>query len=84
MDPDAALREIRAAIQRFHVAVFENDHEEDQLGEATQVIELFEGLDQWLTRKGFLPRAWQGKTDPPRHLPRDDDYTAEAVNRTTE
>lgn len=58
MDPNAALREMRAAIQRFRVAQEMGDHEEDQLGEAGQAVEFAEALDEWLSRGGFLPTEW--------------------------
>jgi hypothetical protein len=66
MDPNEALERLRAAIQRYHVATEMRDHDEDRLGEAEQVIEHAQALDEWLSRKGFLPRDWQGQADLPR------------------
>jgi hypothetical protein len=49
MDPDAALREIRALV---HEQLHGDKPDPDRLAE------LIDGLDGWLDRGGFLPRAW--------------------------
>jgi hypothetical protein len=46
MDPTACLDELRAAVEA-------EDHE--------AAIELFVGLDEWLSRGGFLPAQWDGR-----------------------
>lgn len=46
MDPDAALDKLRRAMA-----------DEDN-GIPLEVYEAFTGLDNWLSRGGFLPSAW--------------------------
>jgi hypothetical protein len=45
MDPDKTLADIRHAIRN---------------GEVDTVFDLFEGLDDWLTKGGFPPNDWNG------------------------
>lgn len=51
MDPNTALEEIRASLATYRL-----------VGSADEVVkslvEHFEALDEWLSRGGFLPRAW--------------------------
>jgi hypothetical protein len=49
MDPDAALREIRALV---HEQLHGDKPDPDRLAE------LVDGLDGWLGRGGFPPAAW--------------------------
>lgn len=49
MDPDKALAELREALQEL---ANDPDAWED-------VIEKFEALDGWLSKGGFLPKAWR-------------------------
>lgn len=53
MDPNAALAEIREL-----TAAFEHDGATDE-HDAVRLAELVSGLDEWLTRGGFLPDAWR-------------------------
>ena len=53
MDPNATLTELREAARGYWTAP-PTDTEEAGL----RVVELFEALDEWLTRGGFLPEAW--------------------------
>lgn len=46
MDPTQTLTELRQCIA--------NDPENTE-----RIIELFEALDSWITRSGFLPQQWQ-------------------------
>ena len=66
MDPNEALRLIRAYIKQMRV--------EDQPGgaggapgrfiqHARDLAETFEGLDEWLSRDGFLPTDWMAEED---------------------
>jgi hypothetical protein len=55
MDPDATLREIRAAIQRGNEA----ETTENATAAYEHVAELFTALDEWMSRGGFAPWAWQ-------------------------
>jgi hypothetical protein len=55
MDPNACLAEIR----RLYAAINEADeHDSDTLADAARLAELVEALDAWITKGGFLPRAW--------------------------
>ena len=45
MDPDEALRKIRELI---------NDGDSADI----ELVHLFDGLDQWLSKGGFLPKDW--------------------------
>ena len=49
MDPDTALREIRTllATERF-----------DDIMDTERLHDLVRGLDEWLTKGGTLPLAW--------------------------
>jgi hypothetical protein len=58
MDPDAALREIRAL-------VFEQLHGDK--ADPDRLAELIDGLDGWIRAGGFLPSSWQ--QPPIRVLP---------------
>jgi len=54
MDPDAALDAIRSMVS--DVLAGENGDADDTLD---MLAETFRGLDEWLSRGGFLPAAWQ-------------------------
>jgi hypothetical protein len=54
MDPNAALSEIRRIIA----------NPEGPDVDLFRLVELVEGLDQWVSRGGFLPEGWGG----PRNL----------------
>lgn len=59
MDPDEALRRLRAAIEALKVAMRDGASCDYDLGEtADEVIVKFEVLDGWLSRGGFVPKAW--------------------------
>lgn len=52
MDPDAALINLRAAI---NAALIEQSPDHDSVD---AIAEHFEALDGWLSRGGFLPSDW--------------------------
>lgn len=61
MDPNAALKNIREAVGELR-----NQDDDGVLDGTSQVgflLESVEALDEWLTKGGFLPTAWQ-RTDP--------------------
>lgn len=73
MDPNEALTAIRERVARLGVLcdseqlqqllasldVTQPSAEMSELvGEASELVEYVEGLDQWLSRGGFLPAAW--------------------------
>lgn len=49
MDPNEALRQIRAAI---------DDWNEYEICDVESLITLVEGLDNWISGGGFLPNDW--------------------------
>lgn len=55
MDPDTALRELRAAVATFWTS--EDQGALDNAAEAA--ILAADALDEWLTKGGHLPAAWQ-------------------------
>jgi hypothetical protein len=54
MDPNVALQQLRAAMRN---------------GEADLAHDLFEELDEWLSRGGFLPAAWNTRVTESHPLP---------------
>lgn len=50
MDPNEALRQIREEVTRVR---------EDGDAEAFALADLIVGLDDWLSRDGFLPDDWR-------------------------
>lgn len=57
MDPNETLRQIRE-----HIADYWREGN-DQVYPAEQALELFVGLDEWLSRGGFPPEAWREGPD---------------------
>ena len=61
MDPDETLKKLRALVEEIREDERDGlditDHEQS-------VLDLFDGLDQWLTKGGFLPAAWAGAACP--------------------
>ena len=56
MDPDEALRCVRAAIEEIR----ELEAGGAEFGEqVSDLVEHFEALDAWLTRGGFKPKDWK-------------------------
>lgn len=66
MDPEAALKQIRSLVESIKECIDEHDDinnmDRDNLealaGEADELVNTFDGLDQWMSRGGFLPRSW--------------------------
>jgi hypothetical protein len=54
MDPTEALKQLRALM----VEATRGDCE----GNLSEIVELFNGLDTWLTKGGFLPSQWTPTT----------------------
>ncbi len=48
MDPNAALAQLRRQVETLSQGG----------GNADTVVDLFTGLDEWLSDGGFLPEAW--------------------------
>lgn len=55
MDPDMTLARLRVAAAKINAMLLLGD-------ESTELAEAFEALDAWLSKGGFLPRAWGGLT----------------------
>lgn len=54
MDPNEALRQIRSITDYVNADSYSDDMQAD----LDRLAELFEALDQWLSKGGFLPNAW--------------------------
>lgn len=52
MDPNAALRELR------DITALIKQHRRMTQDQLDHMSELFEGLDNWITQGGFLPKVW--------------------------
>jgi|GEM_PF-1298127 len=60
MDPNEALRQIREAVSTWRAgAEYGWRSEEDSDRCALRLVKHAEALDEWLSRGGFLPAAWQ-------------------------
>lgn len=57
MDPDAALTNARSALAAIRAG--EDSQGELMTDALDDLADAFEALDQWLTKGGFLPRAWR-------------------------
>ena len=55
MDPQATLNRLRELTTELNCAE-SNEHKADI---ADEFSELFEGLDNWLSARGFLPTSWR-------------------------
>lgn len=57
MDPNETLRQLREllSVNRYGEKIYPDD--------ADRARDLFEALDQWLARGGFLPDAWRSASD---------------------
>jgi hypothetical protein len=61
MDPDIALEEIRKASRALDEAL--QDIALFPVADAAQKLQgRFRALDEWLSRGGFSPRAWERKS----------------------
>lgn len=59
MDPNAALVKLRGSIHAFR----ENDDEFNRHWDhAETLVEAIEALDEWLSKGGYLPADWQGRS----------------------
>jgi hypothetical protein len=61
MDPDETLRQIRLTIKQLRVEdkPVGGIAEHTFVQHARDLAELVDGLDEWLSKSGFLPAAWQ-------------------------
>ena len=69
MDPNATLSELRSLTAELHDLEEEYQERQDEVDEqvvllgsirdvAARMGELFEALDGWISKGGFLPSAW--------------------------
>ena len=59
MDPEAALTRLRELAEEI-IERIDADESYDHLDDLpSEMAETFQGLDQWITRGGFLPRDWK-------------------------
>ena len=86
MDPNEALRLIRAYIkqmrvERTHVAVAPGTTTSNFIQHADDLAETIEGLDEWLSRDGFVPDDWRSDDEKAgvRNLARFTTMDAETV-----
>lgn len=66
MDPNAALERLRRLATQILEAKGHRGHQGEFFtpleGLACDMADLFEGLDEWISKKkGFLPRDWKGE-----------------------
>lgn len=57
MDPNETLRRLRGLTERVHCGEVMSDDEIENVME--ELAELVDALDEWITKGGFLPKAWQ-------------------------
>lgn len=55
MDPNANLERIRVLVRN----ALRGDGDDD---ETAELADLVEGLDEWLSAGGFLPKAWERRS----------------------
>jgi hypothetical protein len=58
MDPNATLEELRKLVARVHKDYEDPDGNGVDQDDADRLATLIESLDQWITKGGFLPKAW--------------------------
>lgn len=58
MDPNANLAESRAIATRILDGGLSDEQTQE---EAARLAELVQALDEWISRGGFFPDAWQTK-----------------------
>jgi hypothetical protein len=62
MDPNAALTTIRDLINQIEGRSYRGNLDDHAARlTAQELINAVDGLDQWLSRGGFLPAAWSDK-----------------------
>lgn len=57
MDPTAAVREIREIVTGW-----ENCPGRATEREVDRLVDLWQGLDQWMSKGGFLPEQWRRRS----------------------
>lgn len=62
MDPDEALVILRAAIEDWKRNKRSGHNYVGTVDAVYVIVEQVENLDEWLSKGGFLPRAWDDRT----------------------
>lgn len=62
MDPNEALRRLREALAQWHL----RGDMAGALDAAATIADQAHALDEWLSKGGFLPRAWEASTTTTR------------------
>lgn len=60
MDPDENLKEQRELLTDI-TDILDQDDQDELLEKVDRLTELARGMDEWLSRGGFLPKAWERK-----------------------
>lgn len=55
MDPNETLRLLRLTVAQMRA----DEHPDIRKAHADEIAEYFDALDEWLSRGGFLPEAWE-------------------------
>lgn len=63
MDPNETLRLLRLTIKQMDV----DTDDRIRMAHADEIAEYFQGLDDFLTRGGFLPNDWAAHTATVAH-----------------
>lgn len=61
MDPNATLVEMLALAEMIQQEYGDTDGNGVDQDDANRLAELVEALNGWITRGGFLPKAWERK-----------------------
>lgn len=56
MDPNATIQEMRRISERLHCGEMDDG---DKIDAAHRLAELFDALDEWILKGGFLPTSWR-------------------------
>jgi hypothetical protein len=59
MDPNATLDLMRKFATKIHTEYQDIDGDGIDQDDAEYLASLIESLDRWLSRGGFLPKAWE-------------------------
>jgi hypothetical protein len=66
MDPDQALKELRECMREMKELI-DSDFTDDMnalaqfarlMNQANRAVDVFDGLDEWVKKGGFLPKDW--------------------------
>jgi hypothetical protein len=58
MDPNATLEELRKLVTKIHTDYQDTEGNGIDQDDADQLASMVAALDRWISRGGFLPKAW--------------------------